>query len=161
MKTLLNRSGVAALEMALVAPFLVTVLIAGIDFGGVLLSREQVVRALASSAEYATLAGQNGVTWSTIQTNAQTIASSVTSPFLGTPTVNLPVINNSTGAGSKCCIGSGTWSCSTSSTLTCADGSTPGVYIKVTAQYPVTTLFPTDTFLTGKTMTESIVAPVQ
>jgi Flp pilus assembly protein TadG len=161
MKRLLDRSGVAALEMALVAPFLVTIMIAGIDFGGTLLSRARVVRILADSAEYATLAGQNGVTWSTIQNNAKTIASSVTSPFLGTPTVNLPVVNQGAGAGSRCCIGSGTWSCSTGSTFTCADGSTPGVYITVTAQYPIITLFSADTYLTGKTLTESIVAPLQ
>ena len=159
MKRLTGRSGVAALEMALVAPFLVTIIIAGIDFGGVLLSQARVVRILADSAEYATLAGQNGVAWSTIQTNTQTIARSATSPFLGTPTVNLPVVNQGAGAGSRCCIGS-TWTCSTTTT-SCADGSTPGVYITVTAQYPITTLFSADAFLTGSTLTESIVAPLQ
>jgi Flp pilus assembly protein TadG len=161
MKPLLNRSGVAALEMALVAPFLVTLMIAGIDFGGTLFSQARIVRALAASAEYATLAGQNGLTWATIEANARTIASSASSPFLGTPIVNLPVVNQNAGAGSRCCVGSGTWSCSTGSTFTCTDGSTPGVYITVTAQYPITTLFPADTFLTGKALTESIVAPLQ
>ena len=161
MKPILSRSGVEALEMALVAPFLVTIIIAGIDFGGALLSQARVVRILADSAEYATLAGQNGVAWGTIQNNTKTIAMSATSPFLGTPTVNLPVVNQGAGAGSRCCIGSGTWSCSTSGTFTCADGSTPGVYITVTAQYPITTLFSADAFLTGGTLTESIVAPLQ
>jgi hypothetical protein len=119
-----------------------------------------VARVLAASAEYATLAGQNGVTWATIQTNAQSIASSVTSAFVGTPTVTA-VVNQGAAAGSKCCLNNSTWSCSTSSSLTCTDGSTPGVYITVTAQYPLRTLFSGDTYLTGTTLTDKVVAPVK
>src|SRR5262249_34333323 len=92
MRWIRDRSGLAALEMAPLAPFLIAVMIAGIDFGGALLAKAKVARMLAASAEYATLAGQNGVTWATIQTNAGSIARSVTSAFVGTPTVTA-VIN--------------------------------------------------------------------
>jgi Flp pilus assembly protein TadG len=155
-----SRSGVAALEMALLAPFLVTLMLVGIDFAAAILNTARITRALQSSAEYATLAGQNGVTWATIQTNAQSIAGSVTGAFVGPP-IHTAIINQGAGAGSKCCLNNSTWNCSTNSNLTCADGSTPGVYITLTAQYPFRALFSMDTYLTGRTLSDSIVAPLQ
>lgn len=153
------------MEMALLAPFMIAVMVAGIDFGGALLAKARVARVLAASAEYATLAGQNSVTWDTIETNAVSIASSVTSAFVGTPTVTAKINQRtgtgSDGAGTKCCLNNNTWTCSTSSTLTCSDGSTPGVYITVTAQYPIRTLFSGDAYLTGSTLTDKIVAPIK
>jgi Flp pilus assembly protein TadG len=160
MKRLLGRSGVAAVEMALLAPFLVTLTIGAIDFGAAFYAKALIGEALASSAEYATLAGQNTVASATIVANAKTIAGSVSNAFVGTA-ITTAVINQNNGTGSKCCIGSGTWSCSTSSGFTCTDGSSPGVYITITAQYPFNALFSADTYLTGRTFSDSIVAPLQ
>lgn len=155
----MDKRAVAALEMALMAPVLTTVMIAALDVGGAVLTKAQIARALAGSAEYATLAGQNAVASATIVTNARAIAGTVSSSFAGTPTVTA-VVNNNAASGSKCCPGA-TWSCSTSTSFTCADGSAPGIYLTVTATYPFTPLFPADTRLVGKTLTDTVVAPLQ
>ncbi len=147
------------MEMALLAPLLISLLIAVTDFGTALLSQAQIARAVARSAEYATLAGQNSVATATIITNARTIAGAVASPFVGTPIVTA-VVNQGVALPSKCCPDSAGLHC-TARTSTCADGSTPGVYIKVQAQYPFLPLFSVDTYLTGATLSDSIVAPLQ
>lgn len=159
MKRPSSSSGIAALEMALIAPLLVSVIIVAVDFGAALLSKARITRALESSAEYATLAGQNSIAWSTIKTNAMAIASSVTSPFLGTAIVDAH-INQDLAAGSKCCPNSSGLNCG-ATTTSCTDGSTPGSYIKITVRYPFNALFSTDTYLTGTTLSDSIVAPIQ
>lgn len=158
MRILRSCAGAAAVEMGLIAPIIISMMIFMIDVGVALLSQAQIAQALATSAEYATLAGQNSVASATIAANAKTYASAVSNAFLGTPTVTA-VVNNGAGTGAKCCIGS-SWSCSTTTT-SCADGSTPGSYLKVTAQYPFKTLFPTDTYLLGTTLSDTIVAPLQ
>jgi Flp pilus assembly protein TadG len=154
-----DRSGVAALETALLAPLLVTLLIGITDFSMALLSRAQIARALAGSAEYATLAGQGGVaTTATIAANAKTLAGSVTNAFLGKPTVT-SLLNNGAASGAKCCPGA-SWSCSTSAGFTCADGATPGIYLKVSVSYPFNPFWSADTWLLGLTLTDSVVAPL-
>jgi Flp pilus assembly protein TadG len=155
----LGRSGVAAMELALLAPIMIMIMIAVIDFGAALLSRAQIAHALAGSAEYASLAGQNNVALATIAANARAVASVVASQFLATPTVTA-VVNQNAAAGSKCCPGT-TWSCSATAGFICADGSTPGIYLTVTAQYPFKPLFAADVYLAGKTFTDSIVVPLQ
>ncbi len=167
------RSGVAALEMALLAPLLVTLMLVFIDFAAAFLDKARITRAVQNAAQYATAAGHNNVAPDSLISGATTIAQGVTSSFLGVPTVTT-VINqdpnysssynssyHSYNNGSKCCLGTGTWSCSISPSLTCSDGSTPGVYITVTAQYPFTALFPLDTYLFGTTLSERIVARLQ
>lgn len=155
----LGRSGVAAVELALLAPILIMMMIAVIDFGASLLSRAQIARALAGSAAYASLAGQNSVADATILSNARTVAAAVVSAFVAAPTVTA-VVNQGAAAGAKCCPGT-VWSCSTTTGFTCVDGSSPGVYLTVTAQYPFKPLFPADVYLAGKTLTDSIVAPLR
>ena len=155
-----SRSGIAALEMALLAPMLATLMLLVIDFGAAFLSKARITRALQSGAEYATLAGQNNVALATVTSGAQSIAGAVTSSFLGTPTVTA-VVNQGAATGSRCCVNSSTWSCSTASNFTCADGSSPGVYLTLSARYPFRALFSLDTYLTGKTLSDSIVAPIQ
>jgi Flp pilus assembly protein TadG len=159
MRRKFGRSGVAALEMALVAPILVTLMIASIDFGAALLSKAQISQALALAAEYTTLAGQNTTTSptnATIMANAKTYAGSLTSAFVGTPTVTA-VVNNGTSA-SACCPGT-TWVCS--SATTCSDGSSPGTYLTISVSYPFKPLISTDARLLGKVLSDSIVAPVK
>lgn len=153
----LGTAGVAGLELALMSPILILLTIMAVDFCGALSSRAQIARALANAAEYATLAGQNSVAQTTIAANARTLAGTVANGFVGTPTTTA-VVNNGV-AGSKCCIGA-SWNCSTTLT-TCGDGSSPGVYITITASYAFTPLFPSDTTLAGKTLTDSITAPLQ
>jgi Flp pilus assembly protein TadG len=145
--------------MALVAPVLAAVLIAAIDVGGAALTKAQIARALAGSAEYATLAGQNGVASTTIIANAIALAGAVTSSFVGKATVTA-VVNNGAASGSTCCVGN-SWSCSTASGFTCVDGSAPGTFLTVTARFPFTPLFPTDTMLIGKSLSDSVIAPLQ
>jgi Flp pilus assembly protein TadG len=155
----LDRAGAAGIELAMLGPILLLMTMGIVDFGAALLSRAQIARALAGSAEYATLAGQNSVAPATIVSNARTLAAAVNSSFLDSPTVTA-VINQGAAAGAKCCPGT-SWTCSASTGFSCADGSTPGVYLTVTVQYPFRPLFPGDAYLSGKTFTDSIVAPLQ
>jgi Flp pilus assembly protein TadG len=160
MKLFRDRSGIAALEMALVAPVYATLLIAIVDVGGAVLCQSRIERALAGAAQYASIAGQaNKLTATSIASNAQAYAAAVSSAFLGAATVTT-VINNNAGTSATCCPGT-TWTCSTSSSYTCSDGSSPGVYLAVTALYPFNTLFTTDTWLTGKTLTGTVVVRIQ
>ena len=160
MRCLRDRSGVAALELALVAPILITLMIGSIDIGAAQLRQAQITRPLAASAEYATLAGQNNVAQATIISNAKTLAGALTGPFIGAPTVMSAVLNNNAAAGSTCCPGS-TWTCSTVSGYACADGSTAGVYLTIKASYPFKALIAADTNLVGTTLSASIVARLQ
>ena len=159
MRLFRDRSGVAALEMAFVAPVLITVLVASIDFGAAMLAKAQVTNTLAASAAYATLAGQNQVAQATIVTNAKSLAGGLQSPFLGTPTVTA-VVNNGAATGSACCPGTG-WSCSTAANFTCADGATPGTYITITVSYPFLALIAADTRLVSKILTDHVTAVLQ
>ncbi len=154
-----DRSGVAAIETALLAPLLVTSLIGITDFSMALLSRAQIARALAGSAQYATLAGQNGVATATIVANAKSMAGTVTNAFVGAPTAS-SVLNNGAAAGASCCPAT-TWRCSTSAGFTCADGSAPGTYLTVSVSYPFNAFWPADTWLLGKSIADSVVAPVK
>lgn len=159
MKHRLGRAGLAGIELALVAPVLILLTIASVDFGAALMEKAQISRALGAAAQYATLAGQNNVATATIATNAKVYASAVTGTFVGAATVTAS-INNGAAAGALCCPGAA-WTCSTVTGFTCADGSTPGTYIKVTASYPFKPLLSGDTMLVGKTLSESVVAPLR
>lgn len=149
----------AAVELALLAPIPIMLMIAAVDTGLALLSHAQIARALASSAQYATLAGQNNVAFTTISVNAKTLASAVASGFLGTPVVTA-VVNNAAAVGALCCPGL-SWTCSSAGGFTCADGSTPGSYLTITARYPFTPLWSPDTLLVGKILTEAVVVPLK
>jgi Flp pilus assembly protein TadG len=150
----MDRSGVAAMELAIVGPVLVTLMIGGVDFGAAMLSKAQIIQALSGAA------GQNSsVTQATIVTNTESIAGAVSSPFLVKKSTNA-VVNNGAASGSVCCPGS-SWSCSTASGFTCSDGSSPGTYITITATYTFTPLFSGDTRLVGKTLTGTITAPLK
>ncbi len=159
MRRCLGRSGVAALEMALLAPILVLLMVSTIDFGVALLSKAKTAQVLAGSAEYDTLAGQNKVAPATIAANAGTLAAAAANAFITKPSTTA-VINNGQGATAQCCPGS-TWVCGTAGSIACADGSTPGVYLTLTARYSFQPLFPADTYLTGTTLAGSVVAPLQ
>ena len=160
MKLVRDRAGVAAVEMALVAPVYVSLLIAAVDLGGAVLCKAQIERTLAGAAQYASIAGQaNKLSAATIASNAQAYAAAARSPFLGTATVTT-VVNNNAGTAATCCLGT-SWTCSTASKFTCADGSAPGVYLSVTVNYPFKALFTADTLLTGKTLTDSVVVRLQ
>ena len=160
MNLLRDRAGVAALEMALVAPVYVTLLIAAVDLGAAVLCKAQIERALAGAAQYASIAGQaNKLSSTAIATNTQAYAAAVHSPFLGRAAVTA-VVNNNAGTTATCCPGT-SWTCSTASNFTCSDGSPPGVYLSVTAKYPFKPLFATDQLLTGTTLTDSIVVRLQ
>jgi Flp pilus assembly protein TadG len=160
MRLLRDRAGVAAVEFALVAPVLIIILVAVTDFGAALLCQTRIIRAVASGAEYATLAGQaNKLTATAIASNAKVYAAGVSSAFLGTATTTATV-NNGAASGSTCCPGT-TWTCSATSGFTCADGSTPGTYLTITATYPFKAIFPADANLAGKSLTETVVARLQ
>ncbi len=153
-----DRSAVAAIETALVAPLLITLLIGVTDFSMALLSHAQIARALAGSAAYATLAGQNGVATATIVANARAMAGTTANAFLGTPVVTT-LLNNGAATGATCCPGA-TWTCSTATGFTCADGAPPGTYLKISVATPFLAFWSADTWLLGATLHDSVVAPL-
>ena len=112
-----NAYGMAAVEFTMVAPVLMLLLVATADVGTGLYRKMQVESAAQAGAHYVTLNGFDESTISgaiTAGTSLPVSASPAPARFCGCPT----------GAGVS------TLDC----TGTCADGSTPGTYVRVSAQ---------------------------
>jgi Flp pilus assembly protein TadG len=155
-----SKKATAVLELAILAPIPIMLMIAAVDFGLALLSHAQLSRAVASAAEYATLAGQNNVAFATIATATRAlVAGTGTNGFLSSPAVTA-IINNGAASGAQCCPGT-TWVCSVAAGFTCANGATPGSYLTITASSTFTPLWATDSYLIGTVLTESVVVPLK
>lgn len=118
--------GVAATELAIVAPMLVLLMVCTADVGIGIYRKMQVQNGAQAGAQYAALYGfnANSITSAVLSaTNSSAIkASPAPSQFCGCP--------SATGIKSATC-GS-----------TCSGGSTPGTYVAVSAQSTYMTLLP-------------------
>jgi Flp pilus assembly protein TadG len=125
-RMLRERDGTSAVEFAIVAPFLVALLVPIVDLGMGFYTKMQVQNAAQAGVQYAILRGWNS---SAIQ-NAETAATTLSSiTALPAPT-------------QSCNCLSGTSMTAISCSSTCPDGSTPGVYVTVNAQASYSTLVP-------------------
>ncbi len=122
-----DRSGVAAVELGLIAPVLAAILIPMIDLGVGGYDKMRVQNAAAAGAQWA-LANPTAYSATSIQTAAQSASS------LGT---NVTVASTQT-----CnCLSGNTLGVAVPCANTCADGSSPGTFVGVTTTYSYSLLF--------------------
>jgi Flp pilus assembly protein TadG len=120
-----HKSGNAAIEFALIAPVLASVLVAMTDLGIALYESMEVNNAAQAGAQYAITKGWN----STAIQNAVTSASSLSG------------ISASPAPAQSCGCASGTSVTAATCGATCAGGATAGTYVTVSAQAQYATLF--------------------
>jgi Flp pilus assembly protein TadG len=132
-----NSRAVAALEFGLALPFLILVFAAVIDFGFAQWNRSAMSNAVADGAYYAFLTGPS-VTAANVKSMVQN-ASSIASVTV--PTINAPACYCISGAAAPATMTAAT--CGN----TCADGTTAGKYIIITADYTLTSFFPSSSWL--------------
>jgi Flp pilus assembly protein TadG len=121
-----DASGAAAVELALVAPFIVGIIVPMADLGIGAYDKMQVQDAAEAGVQYVLVNGYN-------ETDIENAAQSATS--LGT---NVAV--SVTPSNTCYCVSSGTLS-SAGCGSSCSDGSTAANYVGVTASYTYTPLF--------------------
>ena len=113
-----DRSGLAAIEFGLIAPFLVLLLVAAVDLGTGIYRAMQAQNAAEAGAIYASKYGVNitGITAAVANSTAGggIVAAPAPSRFCGCPTAYGIIVMNC-GA-------------------VCADGSAPGDYLRISAQ---------------------------
>ena len=118
--------GVAAIELAIIAPILLLLMICTIDLGFSIYRKMQVQHSAQAGAQYAMAHGFNASSISSAVTNATSFsgvsASPAPSQFCGCA--------SSTGVTNAAC------------SSKCSGGSTAGTYVTVSAQGTYNTLFP-------------------
>lgn len=145
--------GTAALELAIVAPVLLTMLGGLADFGMAFRLKSELAAGVDAGAAYAFATEQQML--GTSQTlSSSTIASAVSAaPGLSGATVTVSQM-----PGSYCVTTSGTSATlkAVSSGSTCADGSAPGTYVTISASLPFQPLMPFYSMLGAMTLTASV-----
>ena len=121
-----DRSGVAAVELGLIAPMLAALVIPMIDLGIGAYDKMRVQDAAEAAVQYA-LANTSNYDASAIQ-SAATNATNVTGL-----TATVGETYN--------CVTNGVIGPAVGSTTTCSDGSTPGAYVSVSTQMTYSLLF--------------------
>jgi Flp pilus assembly protein TadG len=162
----LGARAAAAAELALIAPLLSLMLIVLVDLGRAFQQRIQIVAAVSAGAEFAFLAEQNGTAGATIVTETKAVVVSASNSLLATSDITVTV-NDGNPWSDRCCVSGGggaavTWTCGSAGSITsCADGSSPGVYVEISATHQFTPFFSADVTLTGTVLSSDIVARVQ
>lgn len=137
--------GVSAVEFALAAPFLATLLLGVVDVGQALWYQSRVTNAAQAGAQYAILKGFNATAIQTAVTNATGLASIVATPApvqsCGCPDATLGVVAAS---------------CAT----TCSDASTPATYVTVSAQATYTWMVPYPSVSNPMTLTSQAIVRI-
>jgi len=137
-----NRAGTAAVEFALVAPVLLLLLGGLLEFGWAVWSDSALCNAVSQASYHAFLSGSNVSTSSLV-----TIAEKGSALSGVTATASAPACYCASGTPA-------TRSPAASCTTTCADGTSPGVYTTIIAQYSVPSFAP---MLPTPTITETAV----
>lgn len=155
------RSGVAAMELGLVAPVLILLLVAMSDFSVVYHKEMQLSAALAAGAEYAFTTGQteSGTTLTTDVSNFVNAVSAVTLSSV-TSTYNGGLI----AADYYCVKGSpAVYSGPYISGYPCTDGSgsTAGRYISISGSFAYTAIFKTDAKFLPTSFSQSVLVRLQ
>lgn len=154
------ESGVAALEFALVAPFLVMVLVGIVDLTLVIHGRMELAQVLTSGAQYAFMQGQSGTeTGSALTTDVQNFVTTTTPETLS----NLTVSYNGGNSVSSCyCVAgaSPTYTAATCQSV-CSDGSTAGKFVTISATISPTPFFAVDQYLMPGLVSSSVTVRLQ
>ena len=151
-----DRSGVAAVEFALVCTLLLIMLGGITDYGLAILDKSRLANAVAQGVEYAYLHP------SSTSSQVQTVVQGSSSLTGVTATVTGPV---PTSGPAVCYCIAGTppaLSAAATCSTNCADGSKPGTYVGISATYSYNAILPGFSRLTGTTtITESATARVK
>jgi Flp pilus assembly protein TadG len=153
-----NRA-IAAVEFALVAPVMLLLLGAASDYGLMTWSRSCLANAVAQGAYYAFRTG-TAVTSANVVTlvrNASSLsATSITATATDPAKCYCPSGMTAT---TLAALGTAVASCTTS---TCPDGSRPGHYMTITANYTLTGFFALGNLTTaGKQISETVTVPLK
>jgi Flp pilus assembly protein TadG len=122
-----DRSGVAAVELGLIAPVLAAILIPMIDLGVGAYDKMRVQNAAAAGAQWA-LANPTAYSATSIQTAAQSATSLLANVAVASTQTCNCLSGNTLGAAVPCA-------------NTCPDGSSPGTFVGVTTTYSYSLLF--------------------
>ena len=146
-----RRAGTAALEFAICAPIMFGMLAVMVDIGNLLRARMTLSAAVASAAEYATLAGA-----SVVGTNVGTVVTSVAS------TAGLAVSASVSGPACYCPSGSPvTFSTATCGTTCALNSLAPNSYVVITGTYTYTPIAPHLSKIVSTTLTEQATVAVR
>jgi len=123
-RCLRNRSGIGAVEFAIVAPLLILMFVAMADLGLGIYCNVQVASAAQYGAQYALVNGYNTSAIRSGVTNSSSLNPLTVTPvsFCGCPGANGVVPQGGCGL--------------------CSDGSTPGTFARVSVTHTYTTLIP-------------------
>lgn len=145
-----DERGVALIEFALLAPVLALLCVGAIDFGLAFASQLQLASAVDMGAQYAFLTGVN------VQAGAvQAVVQKATS---------LTGVSATIGYNSSACY------CPTGAPPTlaaqtcgqpCADGSEPGKFLNISANYTYRPIFPTYALIANPTLTQTVTVRLQ
>ncbi len=132
-----DRAGVAAIEMAFIAPILVFLAVGMVDFGLGFYTKMMVDNAADAGAAYAL---RNAPSYTTA--TAGSFNASVQNAAQAAVTISTRLSSGTLSASASelfCCIGM--TSCAAAAPL-CANGLTAGTYVQVTTSAPYTTFLP-------------------
>ena len=142
--------GVALIEFALLAPVLALLCVGAIDFGLAFAAQLQLAAAVDTGAQYAFLTGTN------VQASAvQTVVQKATSLSAVTASIAYNAATCYCPSGSP-----PTLSVQTCGTP-CADGSEPGKFLNISANYTYTPIFPTYALIANPTLTQAATVRLQ
>ena len=146
-----RRAGTAALEFAICAPVMFGMFALMVDAGNLLRARITLAGAVASAAEYATLAGA-----SVAAANVKTVVTSVAS------TAGLTVTASVSGPACYCPTGSPVTFATATCGSTCALNTlAPNTYVVITGTYTYTPIAPHLSKIVSTTLTESATVPLR
>lgn len=155
-----ENAGVAALELALILPFLAALAVGVADFSFAYHKQLQLTSTLAAAAEYAFTKGQSE-TGSTLTTDVTNFINAI-SPF--TLTTAQTVYNNGDNSATNCYCVSGNPAAYTGPTTcgsTCADSSTAGKFVAMTGGFTYTPLFVADAVFFRNAISQTVTVRLQ
>lgn len=150
------RRGVAALEFALVAPFLILALVGIVDLVHLIHDQMALSQILTAGAQYAFRQGQSGTETGT------TLDTDVTNFINTTSPVTLASISavfnggDNTATNYYCVAGTTPVYTKSSSGTTCADGSTAGQFLAISATVTPTAFFSMDAYFIPSVLSSSV-----
>jgi len=158
-----ENAGVAAVEFAICATVLLTILAGTVDIGLLLYTDFQLDTAVNAGAQYAVNnAAMVGSGPSTLNTEISNIVNNLNGTSWATSTVNVNNSNDTTGC--YCPSGlPGSWSWGTTVTCgsSCTGGGIGGQFVTITANRSVSPLFPTFGFVQNGTISRSVLVETQ
>jgi Flp pilus assembly pilin Flp len=145
-----DEGGVALVEFALLAPVLALLCVGAIDFGLAFASQLQLAAAVDEGAQYAFLTGP-AVQASSVQTVVQT----------ATPLPGITAAVSYSATSCYCPTGTPPALATQTCGMACPDGTMPGKFLSISAQYTYAPIFPSYALIANPTFSETVTVRVQ